>query len=254
LLASGDYRLASLEYERIISATTEAKALNPLRYQRARCFKLLGEYSRAQVELSKVSYWALPDSMVAVYKYEEALCDYLAGSFSNVIFQTDQIDSSSLTNDLKVNITLLRALSYNELMEWDKALDAALLYNRSVHSSPLADSIETLLTGYYQPKKLPRLKSEKKANIYRMVPGLGQAYAGRPIEGLFNFSLNAAFLSFGVYQIWNHYYITGYFVGALGLNKVYFGGHARTAYLLNKHNYKVRKDFCEKVKSALLCK
>ena len=95
------------------------------------------------------------------------------------------------------------------------------------------------------------MKSEKKANVLRMIPGLGQAYAGHPVEGLFNFTLNLAFLSFGAYEIFEGYYITGYFVGAIGINKVYFGGHARTAYLLRKHNYMQQKNFCEKIKSII---
>jgi hypothetical protein len=253
LFASGNYKLASLEYERLISIATEAKELNELRYKRAKCFKLLGEYTKAQVEFSKISYWALSDTLSPVYHYESALCDYLAGSFSNAVYQADQIDTSRLIdNDTKANIRLIKILSYNELTQWDKAKTEALLYNRTIHPKRLADSLENILVSYYEPKNLPRLKTEKKANFYRMMPGLGQAYAGKPLEGAVNFTLNLAFLSFGAYQIIEGYYLTGYFVGAIGLNKVYFGGHARTAILLAKYNYKVKKDFCEKIKLTLL--
>lgn len=253
LFATGNYKLASLEYERLISKATEAKDLNALRYKRAKCFKLLGEYSKAQVEFSKVSYWALSDTLSAIYHYESALCDYLAGSFTNALFQTDQINTTLIVdNNMRANIAFIRTLSYNELMQWDNAKAQAISYVKMVHSKAVSDSIENILENYYKRKNLPRLKSEKRANLYRMLPGLGQAYVGRPMEGAVNFTLNLAFLSFGVWQIFEGYYLTGYFVGAIGMNKVYFGGHARTAILLEKHNYRVKKEFCEKIKSTLL--
>lgn len=252
LFRAGDYRLAALEYERLISQSSDVNIVNSWRYQRALSFKYLGEYGRAQVELSKVSYWSLTDSMNTVFRYEAALCDYLAGNFANVVFQTDQMTSKSATKAVKANISLLRVLSFNELMQWENARTEALAYNRMMHNGALADSIETVLTNAYTHKNLPRIKSQKKANVLRMLPGLGQAYAGSPLEGSFNFILNLAFLSFGAYQIYQGYFITGYFVGAIGLNKVYFGGHARTAFLLEKHNYKVKKRFCENIKTILL--
>ena len=61
-----------------------------------------------------------------------------------------------------------------------------------------------------------------------MLPGLGQVYLGKPMEGAFNFALNLSFLSIGAFQIIEGYYITGYFVGVIGLNKVYFGIHSNS--------------------------
>jgi hypothetical protein len=87
-----------------------------------------------------------------------------------------------------------------------------------------------------------------------MIPGLGQAYAGNTIEGALNFTISLAFLSFGVYEIFEGFYITGYFVGAIGLNKVYFGGHARTTFLLHRNNYKKQRIFCTKIKNILVQK
>jgi hypothetical protein len=253
LFDQGNYERAALEYERLVSVHTESEKVNDWRYNRARCFKMLGIYTRAQVELSKISYWNLPDSLVLKYRYETALCDYLAGSFTDALFQTEQINPAIVmkTSD-KAMLALIEALSHNELMDWDKAYNESMAYAQLTYNNVLSDSICKLLAKCYQTKNLPRIKSEKKANVLRMLPGLGQAYAGSPIEGLFNFTLNLGFLSFGAFEIFEGYYLTGYFVGAIGLNKVYFGGHARTGYLLEKHNYEQRKKFCEKIKSIII--
>ena len=253
LFNQGNYKLASLEYERLISGKSGAEKLNEWHCQRASCFKLLGDFTRAQVELSRISYWNLSDSMVNKYRLETAFCDYLAGSFTDALFQTEQINvTSGIELGDKAKIVLIKALCYNELMEWNKAKGEAITFIRLSYNSELSDSICSLLINSYQTKNLPRIKSEKVANVLRMLPGLGQTYAGQLGEGLFNFSLNLAFLSFGIYEIVNTYYITGYFVGAIGINKVYFGGHARTAFLLEKHNYKQRKQFCEKIKNMII--
>lgn len=254
LFTLSQFRAASLEYERIIAYSSDQVEINEARYKKSLCYKQLHKFDKAQVELLKISYWNTSESLATKYRYETALCSYLSGNFTEALFQMsllEQQSGNSIAPSTKTSVLLLKALSYNELMQWDKAYETACAYIDNVCKNPMADSIKQVLAKQFSKRNLPKIRSEKKANVLKMIPGLGQAYAGNILEGTANFTLNLAFLSFGVYQIYYGFYITGYFVGAIGLNKVYFGGHARTTYLIHRNNYKKQRKFCYEVKNIL---
>lgn len=69
------------------------------------------------------------------------------------------------------------------------------------------------------------------------LPGLGQMYAGYPLEGIFNLGLQSTCLGLGLYSAYYKYYLTGYFEGFALFPKFYFGGTIRTEYLVEKKNY-----------------
>ena len=197
------YKAASIEYERIIAYTTDQFEISEARYKKSLCYKQLNRFDQAQIELLKISYWNLPDSLLFKYRYETALCSYLAGNFNEALLQIDLLEQSSIksTSPKQATILMLKALSYNELMQWSKAYEAACAYIDNTCSKQIADSIKQILSTQYSKRNLPKIRSEKKANVLKMLPGLGQAYAGNFVEGAVNFTLNLAFLSFGAYEI-----------------------------------------------------
>jgi tetratricopeptide (TPR) repeat protein len=245
LFNSGAYENAALEYERILFLGSQFPAANNVIYKKAQCYKSLKQYKKAYLELARINYFVLPDSVRKLYKYESALLCYLNGDFEPALSELLGI----LTIDSIVNspeLDLLYSMTYNELHQWDSAYNYARKYLLAAQETSQLSGSLYQLDLLYSRKGIPHLKKQKVADVLQMFPGLGQAYAGSPGEGLINFLLNAGFLGFGAYQIWYGYYITGYFVGAIGLNKVYFGGHARTEYLLNRYNYRLMNQFRNK--------
>lgn len=216
----------------------------------ALCYKYLKKYDKARESLLKISLWDVEESIKMTYEYETILCCYLSGNFYEAL---THIDQSGIENNLtyRSNSILLKALSYNESGQWEKAYEASCIYVKENYDKPEADKLITLLTKNYAPKNLPHVKKESVANILKFVPGLVQMYTGDISEGIFSFSLNLAFLSFGTYQIFEHYYFTGYFVGAIGLSKVYFGGQTRALFLLNRKNYINHRKFCDTIKTII---
>ena len=101
-------------------------------------------------------------------------------------------------------------------------------------------------------KNIPDLKSKDEVYLLSFIPGMGIFYAGNKIEGIFNFSLNALPLAFGVSQILNGFYFTGYFGSTIILQKFYFGGRNRAKYLVNKYNFYTSEDYNLKLKKLLL--
>jgi hypothetical protein len=164
---------------------------------------------------------------------------------------------NQITNGVPVininDVVLLKVLVYNRLCLWDSAHFYALQYIRLTHNKVRAQCLENEISDVYT-NKLPKLKSEKKLSYYQIVPFMGMFYLGKYSEGLLNFTLNAAFLSFGAYQVYYKFYLTGYFTGAIGLNKFITGGRIRNSYLLEKRNYLEMNKFDDRVKGILFSK
>jgi hypothetical protein len=242
-----NFQDAQIEYERIVFETNITTDRQVALYKRASCFKQLKEFSKAIQTISRISYFNLPDTLKKRFHYEYSLLSYLAGSFQDASFLISNIDTLNLPKAIQPNYFLLKSLVLNELRLWNDAQISATRYFQILGLNKL-DSLNDL----YQHQ--PKLRSIKTAKILQVLPGAGMVYAGKPWEGFFNFSLNAAFLGFGVYNAANGLFFTGYFIGGIGLNKFYFGGQNRTEFLVNKYNYQVSKDYNNALKLLITSK
>lgn len=245
------YYEASIEYERVIYHSNNFRTTNQARYKKALCYKYLEQYSRGLTELQQLMYVDLPDSLQFKYRYQTALLAYLSGDFMVAESVFKQMELFVKDSPERNDIWLLRTLNYNELLAWDQAFESGIKYLHTAQH----DSSEIFIQKWknlYDADRLPRLKKSKLANVLRMVPGLGQIYAGGWAEGIFNFILNASFLAIGVDQVLKSYYVTGYFTAAIPISKFYFGGQRRTQFLVEKTNYERIRAFNECAKMFLL--
>jgi tetratricopeptide (TPR) repeat protein len=242
------YQNAQLEYERIVFLSDNPSGAQVALFKRGMCFKNLKEFQKAYNTLKRINYKFVPDSQTAIYRYNTALCAYLSGNYEDVIFQLASFNDNQLS-EFSNNLLLLNILTLNEMQKWNEARGLALEYLRKQPTIKNIDSCSAIINGMYN--KSPQIRSHKVANYLAVVPGLGQAYAGKPGEGIINFGCNAAFLGIGVYSVYYQYYLTGYFVGGIGLSKFYFGGHSRTDFLIDQLNYKRSKKFNQQVKNIL---
>ncbi|MFW6222373.1 MAG: hypothetical protein ACOC3T_02045 [Bacteroidota bacterium] len=251
LFRAGEFYEAAIEYERTIYHSRDYKKINQARYAKALCYKNLHEYPRAYQELQRINFAGLHDSIHFKYRYQSALLAYLSGEFSTAESIFQQLEAFTKDTTLLENTWLVRTLNYNELYEYEKARLSGVRFIE-LHEE---NGMQTALGKWdsiYGEENLPRLKKQKIANVLQMVPGLGQIYAGAWGEGIFNFMLNATFLGFGVYQVFEGYYLTGYFSAVIPLNKFYFGGHKRTSFLVEKTNYERIRAFNSEAKEFLL--
>jgi hypothetical protein len=252
LYSCEQYRDAAIEYERIIFKIKGNKEKSLALLKKARCYKQINQFTFANHELDQTSYRDLEDSLIYQIRYEKALCSYLNQDFNNSESQLIQILYLTKDTNLVRQSFLLRTLNLNELNLYDTAYASALRYIRYSEISDIqkGKALNSITQLYSKP---PKLKKEKTARLLcTFIPGSGQIYAGAPLEGLFNFSLQAAALGFAVYEFLDTYYITGYFVGLGMFQKFYFGGIRRAEYLVKKRNYQVTKKFNENVKNILI--
>lgn len=254
LFVAGKYFEASIEYERLIFQAQNREDLNYYRYRKALCFKKMRQFGRALDELQP-TYFADPeDSLYRLVCYEQSLCFYLNGEPARALWKIDEYlhrsnDSASYRYFMPVRI-----LSLNETRQWDEAQKCFLEYVAMQHFSPEKKSeMEQLVNNLYGKKNRPRIKSENKAeNLSRFIPGLGQIYAGNTGEGIINFLINAAVLTFAGYQVYNGFYLTGYLAGLGFFNKTYHGGMKRAGDLVVQKNKKLMVDFNRKTNRIFL--
>jgi hypothetical protein len=251
LYKNSKYFEAAIAYEYTIFSAGNVAEKNSARYNKSLCYKHLGLFKKASVEMEKINYFGVNDSLANVYHYEAALCSYLSGDFNNSLSHIKQITSTNKEYVYTAQLYLLQALCNNQILDWKTAHESAIKYcdlEIQNNNSKIKYSIDSI----YNKRKLPVIKSENRLKYYSLIPGLGQAYCGYYKEGAFNFLLNAIALTAGGYEVYSHLYITGYCVAAIPINKFYFGSKKRAEFLLKKHNYQEIMGFNEKVKDILL--
>ena len=252
LFKVGKYNEASIAYEYLIYSSNNIYVSNVAKYHKALCYKQMGLFKKASVEMEKINYSALSDSQFLIFHYEAALNAYLSEDFNTSVFHTDQALLRNHKWHICNELYLVRALSYNNLEKWDKAHDAAIHYCNVAFENELKENIKAKIDSIYEIKNIPKIKSEKKLSYYCLIPGFGQVYCGYYFEGLLNFSLNALALAAGGYEIYYRYFITGYCLAAVPINKFYFGGKRRAEFSIKKTNYLRLNGFNEKVKNLLI--
>ncbi len=252
LFSQGKFQAARIEYERIIFYSQKIEEQNFAHLRKAKCFKQEHLFSQAVDELSQIRFSNISDSLNYQARYEIALCSFLAGDFSQAKSQILQM-KYFVKDSTKVKQSLfLEVLIFNELREYQMAHQKAKEWVYFTFPDSLQEKIVQKIDSFYNERNIPVLK---KRNILRWVsflPGAGHCYAGYWAEGFWNFFLNAACLSFGVFQVYFGYYFTGYFIGAGLLEKFYFGGMRRSHFLLEKRNYLETQNFNDKIKNFIL--
>lgn len=252
LYEAGNFRQASIEYERSVFMADNYQNKGIARYRKALCEKQMHEFRKAFDILTSISFISMPDTLKENIIHERVLCGYLAGYFKEA--ESDLILYENKIKDKKIRkeISLLAVLIANELNDYQGADSLGEIYVNQYAPVEKKDSLLQVMEGIYNNKNLPKLKNTRTAWWLSFVPGLGHAYAGKIGEGMLSFLVNASFLAFGAYEVYTGYYLTGYLVGAGGLSKFYFGNRERVNYLINKRNYMETRSFNNKAKKIFL--
>jgi hypothetical protein len=251
LKTNGNYSDAILEYERVLYTSVNDSIRNEAVLRKIDCYQQNKQYSEAYEEAGKIVLFNAGDQLNFCL-YRKAMVAYLMQFYDESLtwlYQMDNDDHSSNLND----IVLLKILIYNRLNLWDSAYFQACRYIQFTHDNIRAQYLIGEINKIYK-HQLPKLKTEKKLSYYQIVPFMGMFYLDNYSEGMLNLALDVAFLSFGVYQIYYKYYLTGYFTGAIGLNKFISGGRIRNTYLLEARNYNEMNKFDKRVKEILFLK
>ena len=241
--AKGDYMSAAILYERVLfNAPSDADAYIAVT-GRLDCLKKESRFREAERYIKASMFPNFTEQQKFDLSVQQVLCAYLAGQFENTVSLTEQLRVNFSDNALPELVAVMKVISLNELGRWE---DAAAAYREWAGKK---DTSYLLKDPY---KKLPRFKSENKAEwLSTFIPGGGQIYAGKPLEGMVSILVQGAGVWFGVVSFLDHYYLSAW-AGAGLFGSFHMGGVRRSAVLVQRYNKKALKDFNEKVKTLML--
>ena len=228
---AGDFSKSILDCERILFLTNDFSIKTKTLFLKANCYKQMASFNDAALTLMSVRTLGLSAESKYDLFYELALNNYFAGNADEALTYLEQLQDIDSARSFAGNTFLLNILVMNTLGRWDSA--KALVQQSSFFTE---NQKKDLLLIYAQNK---RPFNAKRLDWYsRFVPGSGQLITGHWVEGGLSFFVCASALSFGIFEVYNGYYLTGYFLGAGFLNGFYYGGLRRLSILVEYENKK----------------
>lgn len=228
----GKFFKAVVAYEYVVFKYPHSEESLESRYNKGLCYRYLLQYEKALQELQSIRLFNIDPTLRNMVLYEKALNHFMLQEANEAMWELNKIKAPdpALLSD---KIIPLKILIYNQQRNFtnsNKELVSYLL--AEVNDGATLMKLGGVIQELYQDKNLPRQYKEITARHWsRFVPGAGQVYAGKVGEGLISFLINASLLSFGIYELWNAYYFTGYMVGFGVMYKTYTGGMSRAANL-----------------------
>ena len=262
LYQQGKYWDASIFYERCLfelandSVTEKSEVNNILRtslYLKAvkskiSCLKLEGNLRDLPDFITRCRQLDIPDSFRQTLGYDEMLAYYLNGNYTLAIEAAKSLDSTLFSKEeIKVG-KLITILSLNELCRWN---DAAKCYGDYLKEN--SDKIRDIGNAEILFKKSPKLNSERKARMLSIfLPGLGQAYAGRTLEGLGNLLLQTSSVLYILASWESGYYLASVLIGGSLFEALRSGCERRAAKLISLENNKKIVDYKQLVRKEVM--
>ena len=239
-----NYKMAALEYERIVFNSNSPIEITDALLKKSYCQKIDNDFEQALLTLGRINKRGLNDSIRNLIYYEKALLSYLIGDFNSSSSEINKleffVDDSTLLNQ----VLFLKILTLNEQRKWKESKNVFEKYSNIYDLNIDADSLYS---------KIDNLKSSKTAMILSaIIPGSGQIYAGKPFNGIANVVLEGITIAFTGYCFVNGIYATALITGTNYIFRFYIGGIINSKNLVSNRNEREIKEFTETIKMIVL--
>lgn len=218
--------------EKEIFETTEIKQKNLLLLDKSYLYKENGDFRGAIETLNRLYPQVLTEEDQINYFYELALNNYLVSDFKKAEYYLIRLSSISNNANSQSQIKFLHIKNLHQLRKWTEAED--LMYTFSLSR---VDSLQ-LSHAYSSVKNMPLKSSEKAESLSRIIPGVGQMYAGKFLRGVTSSTIQLGLLGFAAYSFLNGFYFSGTLTGVSLFYVFYMGGARHAGYLANEYNKK----------------
>ena len=235
-----NWESAAVECERIIYDGADLQETNSALVRKAECCKQLGRYADATAALARVRMFALSPEERHEVLYQQELCYFLSGEFSQAAAMVPEVDLDS------ADVLLLHALALAYSGNYPESEIYAARFISWDGESP---HLGKLLKFY---ESAPRVRRPGTAFALSFVPPLGHLYNGAYGEGALSAGLNAAAVAFTVANLLGGYWVTGLLGGGMALNYTYMGNQQRNQALVEKHNHNDPIEFGDRLRALLL--
>jgi TM2 domain-containing membrane protein YozV len=250
LFDSQQYFEAAIEYERIAFNSSDAEMIARAKYGKELSHRYQNKFSKALHELNGVFLPTLNNPLRSKILYEKALNHYLLDQEQEALWELNKIKNS---HPHTRKVIPLKILSLNKARKFDKAYKTLITFlQEEADNDQKMMSLATDIQALYSKDNLPKAYKEQVARDWsRFIPGAGQIYSKHPGEGMISLLLNGALIIFGIHQIWNAYYFTGYMAGFGVMYKTYTGGMTNAANLAKTQTHNEMVTFNQQVISII---
>ncbi len=209
---------AELAYEQAIYNNADAVANQyKILFEKAAYLKAIKNYPKAIETLVRINENELDDSTKFSYYYQLAILNYLTDNNAEVDLNLTKIKYFISDTLYREKIILLDVLNLNRSGKWEEAKQLLIRLNKDKMDS---NSIHQL----YKNALHFKTKSIKTAQaLQTFLPGTGHIYVGKTAHGIINATLILSGLTWGAYNVFNGYYVTGVFSGFF-LSYAFYGG------------------------------
>ncbi len=240
-----EYEYAAVEYERVVYSNSDPRIVNQALLKEGLCYKELANYKLASSVLGRANLFLEQDSLNYAIRYEIVLNSYLAEDYPNALAQLTQLEYFFKDNGYN-KVLFLHILTLNSLRRWE---EAKVKYEEYLRENDTQLSVEEA----YGFLKKPKIKDPEKAeSISYFLPGVGQMYAGYFGRGLLSGFLQAVFIGYGAYSLYEGYFFSGALTGVGLFWAFYSGGSRHAKYLAQKKNEELTVKYNKPIKEALL--
>jgi tetratricopeptide (TPR) repeat protein len=245
-----DYDEAITEYKRFFFFNLSEEDRSCALFMIGNCFARLGKWKEAVDTLVQSLRYcpegeARDQRNLAVAQVEIASADYNPASLT-LLELARFSNSGSIRKQAVFFLGIVSLYRY----EWEKARD----YLRSGldETKPLDAKKLREIDSILSPEAEAGLKSPAAALVLSgIIPGLGQAYAGNPLDGLVSFGLNASSGVWVGFLFAGGDWVDGLVAADLLFLRFYLGNLSNTERLVREYNEKMNNDIARKIVSVL---
>lgn len=212
-----------------VSILARQKNINDILLKKAYCHKKFGDFQAANEAALRLELVGLADSIQYKYRKEIMITFYLQNKFEdahNQIIQHKLINSDSTIQN-KFDFWEIMILA--NLKKYKEADSLFYHYANSNHSLIKNNEIDF-------GKNIKTYNVKKAKFLATILPGAGMIYLSKTKEGLFSLGLQALSLGWGIHNIFNKYFASGFFTGLGLFQTFYFGGIKRSEILAKELN------------------
>ncbi len=241
LFKSKDFYQAITEYKRFIFYHPESQLVNNTCYQIGLCYKCGKKYNMAHDFFKKVLDNQPDDSL------KRAVCLSIArtcideGNFEAARFELDELikDNPAETSE----IYYWKGKTYIHEYKW-KAAQAEF---SKVTDTEWLNKVQELSPYIEEALHLPYFSEKKALMLSTIIPGSGQIYTGKVMDGIISFIFNASMAYFTVERVKKDDYLGAGLIVGTGLLRFYNGGRQNALHAAQKANEEMNSQILKKI-------
>lgn len=227
-----------------VSTMARQENLNEILLKKVYSHKKFGNFQAANEAALRLDLVGMADSIQYKYRKEIVVTFYLQNKFEDAHNQIIQHKLINNETTFKNKFDFWEILTLANLKKYKEA--DSLFYQYCNLKNILIKKNEIDFE-----KNVKTYNIKKAKFLATVLPGAGMIYLGKTKEGIFSLGLQALSLGWGVHNILNKYYASGFFTGFGLFQTFYFGGIKRSEILAKELNetqsQKITNSYLEKL-------